>query len=94
MPWTATAGRRIRACGTFYLDMGSSGDKGRSPDESLVEGDALHARVIDLKATGQSCACNIEVDSGQMCVTVYDQHPQVIDRFTIPARPTSPAPSL
>ena len=82
------------ARGTFYLDMGSSGDKWRSPDESLVEGDALHARVIDLKASTQSCACNIEVDAREMHVTVYDQHAQAIDRFTIPARPTSPAPSL
>ena len=75
------------ARGTFYLDMGSSGDKWRSPDESLVEGDALHARVIDLKASTQSCACNIEVDAREMHVTVYDQHAQVIDRFTThPAR--------
>ena len=44
--------------GTFYLDMGSSGDKRRPLDASLT-GSPRHAKVMDLKELGQSCAANI-----------------------------------
>ena len=73
--------------GTYYLDMGSSGDKRRPLDKSLTES-TRHAKVIDLKETGQSCACNIEVDDTRMKVTVYDQERNVVDAFTIPAKQT------
>ena len=73
------------AHGTFYLDMGSSGDKRRPLDASLTES-PRHAKVMDLKESGQSCACNIEVDDAQMTVTVYDQDRHVVDGFTIPAK--------
>ena len=71
--------------GTYYLDMGSSGDKRRPLDPSLTES-TRHAKVLDLRKTGQSCACNIEVSDTQMKVTVYDQTRQVVDGFTIPAK--------
>lgn len=74
--------------GTFYLDMGSSGDKKRRPDSTMLENKTRYAKVIDLIDEGISCACNIEVDARQMRITIYDQHTQVIDRFTIPARRT------
>ena len=71
--------------GTYYLDMGSSGDKRRPLDKSLTES-PRHAKVLDLKESGQSCACNIEVDDTQMRVTVYDQDRNVVDGFTISAK--------
>lgn len=71
--------------GTYYLDMGSSGDKRRPLDESLTES-PRYAKVMDLKELGQSCACNIEVDDSCMKVTVYNQDRQIVDGFTIPAR--------
>ena len=75
--------------GTFYLDMGSSGDKKRRPDSTMLENKTRYAKVIDLIDEGISCASNIEVDARQMRVSVYDQYAQVIDRFTIPARRTT-----
>ena len=73
------------AKGTYYLDMGSSGDKRRPLDPSLTDS-PRHAKVMNLKETGQSCACNIEVDDNRMKVTVYDQDRHVVDGFTIPAK--------
>ncbi len=73
------------AAGTFYLDMGSSGDKRRPLDESLT-GNPRYAKVMDLKELDQSCACNIEVDETCLKVTVYNQHRQVVDGFTIPLK--------
>jgi len=74
------------AAGTYYLDMGSSGDKRRPLDPSLTES-TRHAKILDLKESGQSCACNIEVDDTCLKVTVYDQTRTVVDQFTIPAKP-------
>jgi len=74
------------AVGTYYLDMGSSGDKRRPLDPSLTES-TRHAKILDLKESGQSCACNIEVDDTCLKVTVYDQTRKVVDQFTIPAKP-------
>lgn len=72
--------------GTYYLDMGSSGDKRRPLDKSLTES-TRHAKVLDLKKSGQSCACNIEVDATCLKVNVYDQSRQIVDQFVIPAKP-------
>lgn len=71
--------------GTFYLDMGSSGDKRRPLDRSLTES-SRHTKVLDLKELDMSCACNVEVDGTCLKVTVYDQHRQVVDRFVIPRK--------
>jgi len=75
-----------RKKGTYYLDMGSSGDKRRVPDKSLVEGDGLHQKVINLKELDQSCACNIEVSRRKMKVTVYDKDRKIADSFVIKAK--------
>ena len=71
--------------GTFYLDMGSSGDKRRPLDASLT-GSPRHAKVMDLKELGQSCAANIEVDENCLKVTVYNQHREVVDSFSVPRK--------
>ena len=73
------------SAGTWYLDMGSSGDKRRPLDKSLTES-SRHAKVFDLKECDRSCACNIEVDERQMTVTVYNQHGKIVDGFVIPAK--------
>ena len=73
------------SAGTWYLDMGSSGDKRRPLDKSLTES-PRHAKVFDLKECNRSCACNIEVDERQMTVTVYNQHGKIVDGFVIPAK--------
>ncbi|MBQ1886274.1 MAG: metallophosphoesterase family protein [Bacteroidales bacterium] len=72
--------------GTYYLDMGSSGDKRRSVDASLSEQDGIHQKVIDLKTLGLSFACNVEVTSRNMKVTVYNQNKEIVDSFTIKAK--------
>ena len=76
--------------GTFYLDMGSSGDKRRPLDKSLTES-TRHAKVLDLPKLGQSCACNIEVSDTGLEVTVYNQYRQVVDNFSIPRKQRMPA---
>ena len=72
--------------GTYYLDMGSSGDKRRALDRSLTDDDTLHAKVIDLKSEKLSCAANIEVTRREMKVSVYNQYMQLVDTFTIKAK--------
>ena len=71
--------------GTFYLDMGSSGDKRRPLDRSLTES-PRHAKVLDLKALDLSCACNVDVDPTRLLITVYDQHGRTVDTFRIPRK--------
>ena len=73
------------AVGTFYLDMGSSGDKRRPLDETLTDS-PRYAKVMDLKELGQSCAANVEVDDTCLKVTVYNQDRQVVDGFTVPRK--------
>ena len=72
--------------GTYYLDMGSSGDKRRDLDRSLTDEDTLHAKVIDLKGEKLSFAANIEVTKKEMKVSVYNQYMQLVDSFTIKAK--------
>ena len=72
--------------GTYYLDMGSSGDKRRAVDDSVAEGDGIHEKVLDLKGDALCCGSNIEVDKRQMKVTVYNQRKEVVDSFTIKAK--------
>ena len=72
--------------GTYYLDMGSSGDKRRSPDESVKTGDSYHEKVIDLNKQNYSCASNITVSEEEMVVTVYNQYKAKVDEFTIKAK--------
>ena len=72
--------------GTFYLDMGSSGDKKRRPDSTMLENTTRYAKVIDLIEEGISCAANIEVDETCLKVTVYNQECQVVDSFLIPRK--------
>lgn len=72
--------------GTYYLDMGSSGDKRRALDRSLTEDDTLHEKVIDLKGEKLSFAANIEVTKREMKVSVYNQYMQLVDTFTIKAK--------
>ena len=71
--------------GTYYLDMGSSGDKRRPLDESLT-GSFRHAKVMDLRELRQSCASTVEVDDNQLKVTVYNQDGQIVDGFTVPRK--------
>ena len=72
--------------GTYYLDMGSSGDKRRALDESVAQGDGIHEKVLDLKGDALCCGSNIKVSSRKMKITVYNQYKQVVDSFTIKAK--------
>ena len=72
--------------GTYYLDMGSSGDKRRALDESVAEGDGIHGKVLDLKGEALCCGANVEVNRRQMKVTVYNQRKEVVDSFIIKAK--------
>ena len=68
--------------GTYYLDLGSSGDKARVPDEGLYK-DGLHETVIDLKTSGQSLGAVVSVTRKKMSVNVYDLSGEVVDSFEI-----------
>lgn len=68
--------------GTWFLDMGSSGRKFRSPEEKLFT-DTLHEKVLDLKATGQSMFAEIDVRRNKMTVKVYDFNAELIDSFEV-----------
>ena len=74
-----------RLIGTYYLDLGSSGDKTRVPDAKLST-DGLHECVLDLKGSNYSCGANIEVDDKKMQVTIYNQYGSVVDSFKIFAK--------
>ncbi len=71
--------------GTYYLDMGSSGDKRRVTEEKIAK-DGLHEVTYNLSGLGLSCGANIEVSPEEMVVTVYDNYKNVKDKFTIKAK--------
>ena len=71
--------------GTYYLDMGSSGDKRRTTEEK-IKTDGLHEKTYDLKQLDFSCGANIEVNPNEMIVNVYDNKGKLRDNFTIPAK--------
>ena len=77
--------------GTYYLDMGSSGDKRRASDSSTVSGDAYHEVALNLNTLGYSCATDISVSAEEMVVTVYNQYKKAIDTFTIKAKRSAKA---
>ena len=69
--------------GTYYLDLGSSGDKTRALEEKILT-DGLHvSNTPDIKALGYSLGAHIEVTDQDMTVTVYNQYRTVVDQFTI-----------
>lgn len=74
--------RSVSIGGTYYLDMGTSGKKVRTPDEGLYN-DGLHELVLDLKASGQCMGAVIDVGPQGMQVWVYELDGTLIDSFTI-----------
>lgn len=68
--------------GTYYLDMGSSGNKYREPTEDLLT-DGLHEKVMNLKEIKQPCGANITVSENNMVVDVYNIKGELVDNFTI-----------
>ncbi len=68
--------------GTYYLDLGSSGDKRRHLDDSLINS-KIHEKVIDLKKLGDSLACLVKVSAKNLEITVYNLKHQIVDSFII-----------
>ena len=68
--------------GTIYLDLGTSGNKRRNVDESLLNSD-IHAKVIDLKAQADSLGAIVEVNDKVMSVKIYNLAKEVVDEFVI-----------
>ena len=68
--------------GTYYLDMGSSGAKYRTPSDDLST-DGLHEKVIDLKALSYAVGANITVTDKNMTVEVYNTKNEKVDSFVI-----------
>ncbi|MBP5550626.1 MAG: metallophosphoesterase family protein [Bacilli bacterium] len=68
--------------GTYYLDLGSSGDKTRELEQAILE-DGLHVDGPDIKKLGWVLASHIEVSDKIMKVTVYNQYKNVVDTFTV-----------
>lgn len=71
--------------GTFYLDLGSSGNKYREPDEGLYS-DGLHAKVLNLKAEPQTLGASVSVDRKRMEVRVFNLDGEVVDSFVVPRK--------
>ena len=68
--------------GTYYLDLGSSGDKTRALEQAILE-DGLHVDGPDIKKLGWTLASHIEVSDKTMKVTVYNQYKNVVDSFVV-----------
>ncbi len=68
--------------GTIYLDLGSSGNKRRNIDDSLLYS-KLHAKVIDLKEQATSLGAIVNVVDKKMLVKVYSLVGEVVDEFVI-----------
>ena len=71
--------------GTYYLDLGSSGDKTRALEKAILE-DGLHVNGPDINALKYSLGAHVEVDEEAMMVTIYNQYGTVIDEFKIYAK--------
>ena len=54
----ALKNNKVDASGTYYLDMGSSGAKYRTPSDDLTL-DGLHEKVIDLKSAAYACGAKL-----------------------------------
>ena len=68
--------------GTYYLDLGSSGDKTRELEQAILE-DGLHVDGPDIKKLGWTLAAHVEVSEENLVVTVYNQYKNVVDTFKI-----------
>ncbi|MCQ2178049.1 MAG: metallophosphoesterase family protein [Bacteroidales bacterium] len=68
--------------GVWYLDMGSSGAKWRTPDEGQYK-DGLHEKIIDLKAQQQCVGAVVSVDRKGIGVEVYNKDRELVDSFSI-----------
>ena len=68
--------------GTYYLDLGSSGDKTRELEQAILE-DGLHVQGPDIKKLGWTLAAHVEVSDKTMKVTVYNQYKNVVDTFVV-----------
>ena len=68
--------------GTYYLDLGSSGDKRRELEQAILE-DGLHVQGPDIKKLGWTLAAHVEVSDKTMKVTVYNQYKNVVDTFVV-----------
>ena len=68
--------------GTYYLDLGSSGNKARIPDDALYN-DGLHECVLDLKTSCMACGAIINVSKEKMAVIIYNNEGKAVDNFII-----------
>lgn len=66
--------------GTRYLDLGSSGNKARVPDERLRT-DGLHEKVIDFKTNPDCAGAIVTVSSKGLEVEVRNADGRILDRF-------------
>lgn len=73
--------------GTYYLDMGSSGNKYRKPSDDLTN-DGLHETVIDLLNAEIKVAMGaiIDVTDTEMTVSVYNTLDEKVDSFVVKAK--------
>jgi len=64
--------------GTCYLDLGSSGDKFRSPEQAMYC-DGLHEKVLDLKANRTCVGAIVTVSDKTLQVEVHDTAGNLVD---------------
>jgi len=67
--------------GTYYLDLGSSGNKFREPEEAMYH-DGIHDKVINLKADQRCVGAVISVSDSSLTVEVRDTAGILLDSFT------------
>lgn len=71
--------------GTYYLDLGSSGNKYRLPGSDLAS-DGLHEKVLNLKELQYGVGARIKVNKECMDVLVINMNGVEIDHFTIKSK--------
>lgn len=72
---------QILTQGTYYVDMGTSGDKTRVPDEGLYT-DRLHEKILNLNELNYACGADVRVTSEKIEVNIYNTYGALVDSFT------------
>ena len=68
--------------GTTYLDLGTSGNKRRHVDDSLLKS-PLHAKVIDLKEAQDSLCAIVTKEKDTLTIKIYNLALTIVDTFQI-----------
>ena len=68
--------------GTYYIDLGSSGNKRRTYEEA-VDNDSLSARVVKIKEDELAIGALVNIYEDKIIVDIYDQNMNMVDNLEI-----------